>query len=396
MKHLALLIALLAAGPLAACCMVPRGYPGDVDQAAQQVVILHRAKTDAAPGYQEMLIRVQPFFQDAQGNPEYIAWVITLPGKPLRYDVADKAALQAGADLHEKLFQLARRQWADRSQFEWPSWLPSGMTERGMEDAKSLVIEEAAVQVGPYTITPVRAQGTAALDELNAYLQERGFPQEDRDHLAYFVENDFTFLCVRITPPQGQATLGGRLDLPPLVLGFETDAPYYPARFSSRQGNFALDLTLISDKPLDTASFGAARERLKAVSRGYVQLVNLYSMQPLPDELAGALSERATTIEKARWYVNRIQSEGFNPGDEAGVPAIAGWKDDVFIKVGDRQDELPGFWYYGDQDIPFLERMFREHAMAVFFLGGFAFFFSLFIKTRLNRRKLQAKANANQ
>src|SRR5690606_6039321 len=224
------------------------------DQAAQQVVILHRAKTDDAPGYQEMLIRVQPFFQGAQGNPEYIAWVITVPSKPLRYDVADKAALQAGADLHEKLFQLARRQWADRSQFEWPSWLPSGMTERGMEDAKSLLTEDATVQVGPYTITPVRTQGAAALDELNTYLQERGFAAEDREHLAYFVENDFTFLCVRITPPQGQATLGGRLDLPPLVIGFETDDLYYPGRFSSRQGNFALDLTLISDKPLATES----------------------------------------------------------------------------------------------------------------------------------------------
>ncbi|MCG3183980.1 MAG: hypothetical protein ICCCNLDF_02092 [Planctomycetes bacterium] len=394
MKYLALLMVLLNAGALAACCMVPRSYSGDVDQAAQQVVILHRAKTDDAPGYQEMLIRVQPFFQGAQGNPEYIAWVITVPSKPLRYDVADKAALQAGADLHEKLFQLARRQWADRSQFEWPSWLPSGMTERGMEDAKSLLTEDAAVQVGPYTITPVRTQGAAALDELNTYLQERGFAAEDREHLAYFVENNFTFLCVRITPPQGQATLGGRLDLPPLVIGFETDELYYPGRFSSRQGNFALDLTLISDKPLATESVSTTRDRLKAIGRGYVQLVNLYSVQPLPEALASVLSERARMVEKPRWYVNRIQSEGFNPNDEAGNPAIAGWEDDVFIKVGDNTDELPGFWYYGDLEIPFLERMFREHAMAVFFLGGFAFFFSLFVKTQLNRRKAQAKANS--
>lgn len=394
MKYLALLMVFLNAGALAACCMVPRSYSGDVDQAAQQVVILHRAKTDDAPGYQEMLIRVQPFFQGAQGNPEYIAWVITVPSKPLRYDVADKAALQAGADLHEKLFQLARRQWADRSQFEWPSWLPSGMTERGMEDARSLLTEDATVQVGPYTITPVRTQGAAALDELNTYLQERGFAAEDREHLAYFVENDFTFLCVRVTPPQGQATLGGRLDLPPLVIGFETDELYYPGRFSSRQGNFALDLTLISDKPLATESVSTTRDRLKAIGRGYVQLVNLYSVQPLPEALASVLSERARMVEKPRWYVNRIQSEGFNPNDEAGNPAIASWKDDVFIKVGDNTDELPGFWYYGDLEIPFLERMFREHAMAVFFLGGFAFFFSLFVKTQLNRRKAQAKANS--
>ena len=42
------------------CCMVPRDYPGDVDQSMQEVLILH------ADGHEELVIRVRPFFRDAE------------------------------------------------------------------------------------------------------------------------------------------------------------------------------------------------------------------------------------------------------------------------------------------------------------------------------------------
>ena len=390
-----LTLAALFAGPLSACCMVPKDFAGDVDQSAQRVVIVHREKTADAPGYQEMLIQVRPFFQGSDANPAYMAWVITLPSKPLRYDVADTAAMQAGSDTHERLFALARQQWADKTDLKWPDWLPTAMLA-GRDDvaskADSGVIEDPTVAVGPYVITPVRASGLDGVKALNEYLGERGFPGEDVEHLNYFVENDFTFLCIRVEPVAGNSTLGRELKLPPLVVGFETEDPYYPAKFSSRQGNFALDLTVITDQTLDTEGFGEMRRRLKAESRGYVQLINLYTLQPLPEALTGALSERAMQDKPARWYVNRIQSKGFNgKGDDS----ISRWKDDVFFKGGAPTDELPGFWYYGDQDVTFAERFFREHALAFMFTGGFLLFATLFLKTRMNRRRHQAeKANA--
>lgn len=388
MKYLLLL---LIAGPLNACCMAPRDYAGDVDQAKQKVVIVHRAGTDDAPGYQEMLIQVQPFFKDAETNPEYLAWIITVPNTPARYEVADEAAINAGPELHERLFQLARQQWADRTQFKWPEWLPFHLQDRAMGGDANAIEEMPVVKVGPYTITPVRATGADAVTELNAYLDKRGLPQEDPGHLQYFIDNNFTFLCVHVTPPPGQSTLGRSLELPPLVLGFETDKPYYPGKFSSQQGNFALDLTIISDRNMDGPSFTKACRRLNARERGYVKLVNLYTYKGLPDGLAGALGERATQNPPGKWYVNRIQSDGFNETVD-GKPAISAWEDDVFFTLGTLTDEIPGFWYYADEDIPFYERFMREHAMAFMVVAGLLFFSTVLIKSRMGRRKQKASS----
>ena len=395
MRYIALLM-LFAAGPLAACCMTPAGYTGDVDQALQQVLLIHRARHGDTPGYQEMVIRVQPFFQGAETFPSELAWVVTVPSKPERYDTCDASVLAAGNELHDRLFALAQSQWASRTEFGWPDWLPPKLTERkagNTATADESVVEGQLIEVGPYTITPVRVQGADAVTALNEYLKERGFPQEDPAHVQYFIDNDFTFLCVRVLPRAGDSTLGRALDLPPLVLGFETDRPYYPGKFSSRQGDFALDLTVVSDKPLDTESIFAANKRLKGLSQGYVQLVNLFSVKPLPDGIAAGFGERTKADDPSRWYINRIQSKGFNPTVD-GKPAISGWEDDVFFKVGDTTDELPGFWYYGDQEIGWFDRFFREHALALFTTIGVLFFGTLFIKTRINRRRLLAKSAA--
>ncbi|MBZ0138058.1 MAG: hypothetical protein K8I27_17005 [Planctomycetes bacterium] len=383
MKYLLLI---LLAGPLNACCMAPRDYAGDVDQAKQKVVVVHRAPSDGGPGYQEMLIQVQPYFKDADTNPDYLAWVITVPNTPARYDLAEETALKVGPELHERLYQLARQQWADRTQFEWPDWLPSNLEDRVAGKAGG-VEEMPAVHVGPYTITPVRATGAEAVTSLNEYLDQRGLPQEDPAHLQYFIDNDFTFLCVHVTPPTGQATLGRSLHLPPLVLGFETAKPYYPGKFSSRQGNFALDLTIISDSTLQGPSYSAASRRLQAVEPGYVRLVNLYTLKGIPGDLAAALGDRVLEGAPSKWYVNRIQSPGFN-ATEDGKPAISIWEDDVFFTLGTVEDEIPGFWYYADDDIPFYEKWMREHAMAFMVIAGILLFSTLFIKTRINRRRL--------
>jgi hypothetical protein len=392
MKYAALLM-LFTAGPLMAGCVTPLDYTGDVDQAAQQVLVLHRARKGDTTGYQEMIIRVQPFFQGAEAFPAELAWVITVPGKPERYDTCDSGVLLAATGLHDRLFGLAQAQWANRTEFGWPDWLPPKLLSRSADSfatTDGTVAEGQLVKVGPYTITPLRARGAEAVTALNAYLKERGFPQEDPGHLQYFIDNDFTFLCVRVMPPAGDATLGRALDLPPLVVGFETDRPYYPGLFSSRQGDFALDLTIVSDKPLDTESIFSASAKLNAASQGFVQLVNLFTMRTLPGDLAAGFSERARADDPSRWYINRLRSKGFNPTVN-GKPAIAGWEEDVFFKVGDTTDELPGFWYYGDQEIGWFDRFFREHALALFTSIGVVFFGSLFIKTRINRRRLMSQ-----
>ena len=354
-----------------ACCMVPGSYKGDVDQAEQQVVILH------ANGHQEMAIRVAPFFQskkeakpgdpdadlDAVGTPEYIAWVLTVPGKPTGYRLCDRKVFKEGVDLQNKLERLAREQRAAQSQFInlFPFLLSSkagGSLGAVLASSKHLVVS-TPVTVGPYTITEVKALGASALAELNRYLEEHGFPTEDADHMRYFIENNFTFPCIRITPPEGTAKLGKHLDLEALQVGFDTPKPYYPGKFSSRQGNFKLSLTLLTADTLLSRDLGNKFDQLNDEYRGSE---NLWTVQPLPDLLKKVSDAAASFKDVQRWHVNSCFSDGFNPLDQAGNPTIWQWKDDVFFQLGG-EDDGPPDWYYGDREINFAERAWREHSI---------------------------------
>ena len=386
MKHLALCLLLLLAAPLGARCLVPLDYPGQVKQDRQQVLILHRAKVGDAPGYQEMILRVTPYFDGAENNPASLAWIITVPSKPLRYDIAPEAALASGGELHARLYALAREQWANRSQFEIPSWMDWMTPGRDEQPFTEDVVLRPTVDVGPYSVTPIRAAGADGLSAVNDWLDARGFASIAPEGMGYFVEQDFTYLCVQITPPAGAASA---LKLQPLVIGFETEHPYYPARLCDTQGDFALDLTLITDTPLHTRYLRETRTRLKAHGRGYVELVNLYTLQGLPAGLQDAVGERFKKDLPLRLYANRIESKGFNSGAE-GVD-IAKWEDDVFVRTGTYQDELPGFWFYSDADISMVERFMRHHALAVALWAGVLLFSTLFIKTRINRRRMLAE-----
>lgn len=388
MRTLAILALLSLGAPLGASCVTPAQYLGDVAQHAQQGVIIHRAPTDDAPGYQELLLRVVPHFKAADETPGALAWILTVPGKPLRYDVADKAALEAGPALHEKLYELARDQWDRRTRFKWPdalNWMREGRGSAG--PANPALDVSPGIKVGPYDITEVKGTGAEAVTALNKYLRDNGFPARAPEDLQYFIDNDFTFLCVRITPPPGEEPLGHSLDLDPLVVGFETDRPYYPGKLSSRQGDFALDLTLITDTPLKNIPLEYTRIRLNAERRGYVHLLNLWSVRPLPDALKGALSDRAGA-QPDMWFVNRIESHGFNETDEDGRPAVAGWEEDIFFEQGDLGETIAGFWYYGDTEVSAFEKFFREHALAIMLVMAFLLFGGLFVKTRINRKRL--------
>ena len=359
-------VGLLATGPrpAAACCMVPATWNGDVDQAEQNVVVLHH------DGHEELILRVAPFFQtkakaplaaDAE-PPPYLEWVVTVPSPPTDYGVVPASVFRDVDALASRLVRLASEQEAARTQWVSPASLVSRATF-GVDAAAAPATSTwhaldvgPLVRVGPYEITPVKARGREALDALNAYLAGRGYPQEDPDHMAWFVDRKFTFLCIHVTPPPGAARLGEHLDLEPLRIGFASDRPYYPAKFSSRQGAFALSLATITARPLARRAIGQAKARLEARGAGRS---NLFTVRPLPGSLAGPAS---AGVE--RWHVNVFRSEGFNRVGADGRPAIASWTDDVFFDLGGDADELPG-WYYGDRDLWLPERLVREHGIAI-------------------------------
>jgi hypothetical protein len=229
-------------------------------------------------------------------------------------------------------------------------------------------------------LTALDATGAEAITQLNSWLQERGFRALQSTETAWFAENACAFLCVMIAPPDGKARLGGAVELPPVKVRFRSDAPFVPLLIGPGQPRGRLDIATITDKPLDTRPYMAARDRIRAPASGFVLLLNLWSVQPLPDALAKALDAK-TAEQPPRWYANRMESPGLP--EEEGQP-----RTDLSLPLGDLSDELPGFWYYGDDDISVVERFFREHILAVTTTLFFVGFLALMIKARRNRKRV--------
>ncbi|MBX3474307.1 MAG: hypothetical protein KF754_07985 [Planctomycetes bacterium] len=378
MPTLLLLLALALCAPAASARLVaPGGYDGEVTQAFQEVVILHRN------GHQQMLIRLLPQLPEHGRPPQQLVWILPLPATPTGFGQADPAVFEQARGMHIRLFGLARQQWNARTNFIFS--LP-GEGEAAPIDAARVPPGGNALHVGPYTVASMKSTGAAAVEELNEYLAARGLPRQDAAQLAYYSERSFTYLCVHFTPPDRTASM---LELPALQVGFDSQDLYYPALLSARHGNFALSLVMISDKPLAVPGLTINGGRMNILGAEKVPLHNLWSVQPLAPLLAEATGKGAADV--ARWYVNRIETNGFNDMKD-GKPAVTTWKDDVFFPVGTVADELPGFWYYGDLEISWPDRMFREHAIFVFVSGGAGMFLLLLWKGRQNRRRLRKQA----
>jgi hypothetical protein len=334
------LAAALCAARGETCCMVPRDYPGDVDQSLQEALIVH------ADGHEELVLRVRPFFPEAAEPPAFLAWLVTVPSPPSAYRTAAPGIFESARGLHERLQALYDAQ--KPQPFRIAPSLGASVESAAPRQAQGLEIN-APVTVGPYTITEVRTRGAEAVEELNRYLAENEFGTEDPDHLRWFAENDFTFLCIRIEPPPGALRLGTHLELDPLQIGFASERPYYPGKYSANQGNFGLGLSLLTPGPLARDALRAVRGRLQ----GWGGTPNLFTVQPLDEPLQAVLDEgfggAAPTPE--RWYVNRVDSSGFNRPDNAGTPAILKWADDVFWALGSAADGPPA-WYFGDGERP--------------------------------------------
>lgn len=368
-----LLLACILHAPLCAICLLPISHDGRVEVARTEVAIVHRAATEDAPGYQEMILRITPVFEGE--SPSRLAWIIPLPAEPLLVGIADAEAMYAGAEIHTRLFSLAREQWSRRTEYKWPEAL-SWMQRRSPPDADAKVKPLPTLELaGPLDATPL--PDAAALRQ---WLRENGF---DAPELAWFEENSFAFLAVLISPREGRLDLGRAAEIAPLQIALNTTDVFLPITAGPGQPEGALDIALVTDKPLEIWPYEFTREALRAKASGYVMLLNLWSIQPLPKALRDAMHGRAADTSE-RWYANRIESFGL-PEAEGATRA------DFRVPPGGLQDELPGFWYYADQEISFVERFFREHLLAVTTTGFLLFVLLLVIKSAQQRRSQPRK-----
>lgn len=366
-----LLLSLLCCSPLAALLVAPSGSTTTVHAARTEVVVIHLAPVGDKPGYQELLIRVTPLFE---GTPATrLAWIIPLPAAPAAFGNADVATLYAGIGFHPRLFELARQQWADRTEYQWPdaiTWLKKPDEPAPQPRTPDLPDLQAADLRNLAAFSPV---------EMQRWLEANGYAEADLS------DTDVkSYLCVEIVPRAGTDRLGSAVEIPPLRVTLDTADPWLPV---TNVAPGSLDVTVISDTPLDTNPLMEFAHYFGAKAEARVVLLNLWSVKPLPHELQAELGQEPNA---ARWYANRIETATAPEKPEKKYPFVV-------LPRGDLKDELPGFWYYGDTDISFFEKLFREHLLAfttsAFFLGVLV----LFVKARINRarvRGLSTKADS--
>lgn len=285
----------------------------------QEAVVVH------ADGREELVLginyRMKP---DQDGKmPPYFAWVITVPNEPDRYQLAER-------DLFKEVFQ-----WGNPKMEKRP--FGEGKVPRSTDDGGELVWSKL-VKVGPYTIQPVKATGMAALKGLNQWLDQNGFPSEDEGHMEYFVKNGFTFLCIKVRPAGDGERVPGAGPLKPLHLSFKSKEPYYPLRFSSRQGVFGVNIWMLTEDGIDPQKVAAVYRKLGAPSpvndKGELGPFEKFNVQvarsefpaPLLDILKKSPDKSLSAIRE--WKLNLIRAPKVN-----GMVKIADWPDDVFLPL---------------------------------------------------------------
>lgn len=320
--------------------MVPRDYLGKIGQAEQRALLIHRE------GVEDLILGITyEIARDAQGRlPEKLTWLIALPSEPMEdagYGLADES-------LFDELSELARKKLI--RQLPPPKYDGADAIEEAAEAAeegvpRSWVELGRAVTVGPYDIQPVRGKGQNALDGLNKYLASRGFPVEDPDHMAWFVEHGFTFLCIEVKPEPGEKTLSAGQPLPPLRVRFETEHPYYPLRYSSQQGDFSLALYTLTDKPIDLKKSSHVLDAIGWENRPGTWTDFAYAKWKAPQPL-GALDlvmhgvsvdavpkeSQAFIAEGASWSFGLFMGRP-NPKDRP----ISGWTGDCFFTLKEQK-----------------------------------------------------------
>lgn len=312
MKLVAVLLALVivAAGPAVpslACIHQPATYKGSIGTTAQEALIFY------ADGQEELILKVN--YKASDKELSSFAWIVTVPNEPTAYATAEGKVFEDTFTWAEKLLERPVKAEANNL---------------GSLDKTDSVELGKAVKVGPYDIQPVRGKGKDAVEGLNQWFTQNGFNAMGADQLAYFAENNFTFLCVKIVAAKDEKELSVAGDLPPLQVSFKTDAPYLPLKLFAASQAFELNMYVLTKKEFDyKASEGALKKIGWGVKYSDLLMHNVeVNSNAFPQTLKNVYQKSAFKGVNAKWFLNRIHVDKVNEGK-----ALAKWKEDFFLKV---------------------------------------------------------------
>ncbi len=230
-------------GPAKACLHPPKGSPVKVGQDGQHGLILYDN------GLEDLVLRVAAHSEAPLAS---LAWIVPVATVPQRYAVAD-------AGLFETLERWVRLRWKTDPRLRARG--RGAGSSRGARDGAGALRLLRPVQVGPYRIQPVQGQGPQAVEALAAWMREQGFVQIPEASTRYYAERGWTFLAIRVVPPEGETTLPTRGALPPLRIRFRTPVIVYPLKFSTHMGRMRVRIDVLTARPIERAALEGARRR---------------------------------------------------------------------------------------------------------------------------------------
>jgi hypothetical protein len=326
------------------------------------------------PGFQE--IQIQHYVTLA-GDASKVGYVIPVPAEPRGIAVIEDAEIDAISYFHADTLQMARTQWTDRTQWvmpgddDEPAAKPQPMSAKGDIDA-----------VTSTTTKAIKTAGPTALRSIRSFFQSQNLTPPAENSLRWHLKNDWRFVCV----VHESSKMSGQLALPVILVSFDAYKAYVPTTNLTQSADTLFEIAIISDNPLREQDLERGRLMFGEKTVGRVVLKNLWRRKNLPESVTSRFSSRATNEKHDRWLLNLIRGTGFKHGDE--------FAHNFGISGGIVTDEIPGFWYYGDDEPGWFEGFFRKHGLAVMLsLAGLFLFFIISKMIKDARKKSAATDN---
>ncbi|MDC1143074.1 hypothetical protein OAU50_08280 [Planctomycetota bacterium] len=370
-RTLIALLVTLCSGALSAQIVTDTDTQGSVQ--AMKIATIFRTPTrdqdsnydSENPGYQELLLQ---YHITLDANAHKVGYLIPVPAEATGISIKRDTDINAVANLHADTLHLAREQWRDRTRWVLPTdydeIAPRLEPLAPVGDFKS---------IGTTNYKAIQQTGAEALSAIRAFFEQEGVKALAESLLRWHLKNDWKFVCVVHTKSNRVSALASELALPPIRIGFNAFKAYLPTFNLIENPDTEFEIALISDNSLRDRGLEKARRMFGENQVGRVILKNLWRRQELPEAVTSEFTAKATQDKHDRWQFNLVRGQGFDHTDEfAHNFGIAG---------GIVTDEIPGFWYYGDDTPPVFEGFFRRHGLAV--MLSLAGLFLLFITKKM-------------
>ncbi len=292
--------ALLTIPPAAGACIHEQSGEPKVVQPALRVMVAHAAG-------REVLVWAPTM--KAGYSPKALSLVTATPTMPTHYGTTTLAAL----DRLDELFYPPLQAGHDG---DIGSFGPdAGSNSKGIE-------VHPEVKTGPYAITPITATGSDGVAALNEWLKTNGFAEVSQAIALYYVQQDWTFLAVKIAPDGSKTGLeSGKL--PALELAFASPELVVPLKMEAGMGPLHARIYMAVAGTLDPN---------KALAGWGFDAVNVRSWSQAPTAVTDWIGELGKQSKlpatSAQWQLYATESHKLNTGVK-----ILDWDTDFALAV---------------------------------------------------------------